>query len=241
MLSGVLRTYGRCWVAMHIAIASGLCRSLATVCTSLRVAASSQQPAAPSKCPFSRLILGAGGEAPWACSAALVPPTHPPPPLSSSSPSLIITLSPSRSSDGLDQGGRSLPVFHSPHSHFERPLFFDTTFLRRVQHQRRYSVSFATCKISRAFRLSPSTLYPLDVHDDLLLVTHPIATRHRTAVASLVRTSYTASHLPILVSAQQPSVDSLLSPARLSPPADGISSFSIVSAKAHHPTRESKG
>lgn len=76
---------------------------------SLQVAylGSSQQP--PKKRSFSRLILGAGGGvkhrglAPVLCTPSL--PTPPPPPLVVFLPSLIRALSPSRSTDGLDQGG----------------------------------------------------------------------------------------------------------------------------------------
>lgn len=205
-------TYGRCWVAMHIA-----------ACKWPSSQPSSSKP--PQKRPFSRLILGAGGEAaPWACACTprlpdSVPPPPPPTPLPWSSSSQTQALSePCLLLGRRTAWTRGADHFHSPQSTVHTLILTPAVFSLDLSAPLRLCTlggtldSFATCKYRGHSRFpSPAGASVKHLGASLPRRRPSSTSRHAPNRNStpdrhrLACPSYTAPHPPILVSAQPPS------------------------------------
>lgn len=162
--------------------------------------ASQQPPKPPKCCPFSRLILGARGEAPWACACAPYPLLpHPPP-----SPGRLAPK-PYHSPVCL-LGRRTAWTRGADHFHtlILTPCFFHTTFLLRCDSAP-WAVLWILLRLANiegipAFPRRP--VHPSNISAPRFLVvarrqpraSHPVATRRRTDIASLV--PLTRRHIP---------------------------------------------
>lgn len=175
--------------------------------------ASQQPPKPPKCCPFSRLILGARGEAPWACACAPYPLLpHPPPspgrlaPKPYHSPVCLL----GRRTAWTRGGDHFHTLILTPAAFFTRPFCSAATLPLG-----RYSGFFCDLQISRAFPLSLVGRSIRQTSRRLASSSSPVVNlaprtqsqldAGRTSPRLFLLHGATSPPPPLLVSAQQPS------------------------------------